>query len=259
MYDQTGKRLSVQLTVTGSSLSKEANRYASFRSQWTPDRPNSLMTIPAHSACVYAAQFSPSQPNTIASCSSDGMLKIWDTRTPLSTPPSLANNNLPPTATANLSIVAHPTEVLSLDFNKYAPHLIATGSVDRSIRIHDLRMATNAVVPSMIPTMQPPATVATLLGHEYAVRRVAWSPHSANVLASASYDMTARVWSIEAGSLGGGNRAMSSTFSASGMGGGRLVRIHDQHSEFVVGVGWSLFEEGVVGTCSWDQEIHLWR
>jgi peroxin-7 len=31
-----------------------------------------------------------------------------------------------------------------------------------------------------------------------------------------------------------------------------LVRIHDAHSEFVVGgCAWSLFEEGVLATCSW--------
>lgn len=214
-----------------------------------------MMTIPAHTACVYAAVFSPSQPTTIASCSSDGMLKIWDTRTPLSAPPTSIGQSQPPTATPNLSIVAHPTEVLSLDWNKYHPHLIATGSVDRSIRIHDLRMATNSL-PSPVPTMSPPATVATLLGHEYAVRRVAWSPHSANILASGSYDMTARTWSIEAGALGGGQRV--SSFGASGMGGGRLMRVHSLHTEFVVGIGWSLYEAGVLASCSWDQETHLW-
>lgn len=161
------------------------------------------------------------------------------------------------TAAASLSIAAHPTEVLSLDWNKYHPHLIATGSVDRSIRIHDLRMATSAL-PSPMPTMQPPATVASLLGHEYAVRRVSWSPHSANILASASYDMTARIWSIEAGMLGQGG-PQASSFGTSGMGGGRLVRIHDQHTEFVVGTAWSLFEEGVLASCSWDQLVHMWR
>ena len=34
---------------------------------------------------------------------------------------------------------------------------------------------------------------ADLLGHEYAVRRVQWSPHRPDVLASASYDMTCRM------------------------------------------------------------------
>ena len=33
-----------------------------------------------------------------------------------------------------------------------------------------------------------------LAGHEYAVRKVQWSPHRAEVLASASYDMTCRMY-----------------------------------------------------------------
>jgi WD40 repeat protein len=33
-----------------------------------------------------------------------------------------------------------------------------------------------------------------LPGHEYAVRKVQWSPHRPDVLASASYDMTCRVY-----------------------------------------------------------------
>ena len=32
-----------------------------------------------------------------------------------------------------------------------------------------------------------------LPGHEYAIRKVQWSPHRADVLASASYDMTCRM------------------------------------------------------------------
>jgi peroxin-7 len=45
-----------------------------------------------------------------------------------------------------------------------------------------------------------------LLGHEYAVRKLQWSPHRADVLASASYDMTCRVFvspfSLESPTLG---------------------------------------------------------
>lgn len=110
---------------------------------------------------------------------------------------------------------------------------------------------------SMIPTMQPNSTVASLLGHEYAVRKVAWSPHSANLLASASYDMTARLWSIDSNSLG--NAGGGVAFGPSGLGGGRLERIHDGHTEFVVGLAFSFFDEGVVASCSWDQEVQIWR
>lgn len=52
---------------------------------------------------------------------------------------------------------------------------------------------------------------------------------------------------------------MQSTFGAAGMGGGNLVGIHDQHTEFVVGTAWSLFEEGVIASCSWDQFVNMWR
>lgn len=33
-----------------------------------------------------------------------------------------------------------------------------------------------------------------MAGHEWAVRKVQWSPHRPDVLASASYDMTCRVY-----------------------------------------------------------------
>lgn len=61
---------------------------------------------------------------------------------------------------------------------------------------------------------------------------------------------------MDAASLGG---AGVSSFGAAGMGGARLEKIYDGHSEFVVGAAWSFFEEGVLASCSWDQEVHLWR
>lgn len=72
--------------------------------------------------------------------------------------------------------------------------------------------------------------------------------------------MTARVWTVPAASASpsaapGG----AMTFSAQGGMGARLERVHGAHTEFVVGVGWSLYEEGVVASCGWDQEVHLWR
>lgn len=230
---------------------------------WTPDRPASLTTIPAHSSCVYAALFSPSQPSIIASCSSDGTLKVWDTRSPLPPPASSPSTQASNLATAQMTIPAHPNaEILSLDFNKYSPNLIATGSVDRTIRIHDLRMA---AAPSPGPHLEPNATVGTLLGHEYAVRRVSWSPHHSNRLASASYDMTCRLWSIDPSILAHDplrdsiQQKKTTTFSSQGGMGGRMERVWDGHKEFVVGSSWSLFEEGVVASCSWDQEVHMWR
>lgn len=90
-----------------------------------------------------------------------------------------------------------------------------------------------------------------LLGHEYAVRSVAWSPHSPSILASASYDMTARVWDSDA--------AIHGAVGSAAMGGnGSLRKIHDGHTEFVAAVAWSLFEPDRIASCAWDAETHLW-
>lgn len=154
-------------------------------------------------------------------------------------------------------------EVLSLDWNKYRPMTIATGSTDRGVKVWDLRRAgvpTMTSSPGEMPKTfgQDGTMVAALLGHEYAVRKVAWSPHAASILCSASYDMTARIWDVDAAqqsALGGG--AMGARFGQQGAGG--LKMVHDAHTEFVVGAAWALFQEGLIATCAWDCETHLWR
>ena len=34
---------------------------------------------------------------------------------------------------------------------------------------------------------------------------------------------------------------------------------YNQHSEFVVGLEWSMFDEGVVASCGWDNMLHVWH
>lgn len=41
--------------------------------------------------------------------------------------------------------------------------------------------------------------------------------------------------------------------------GGNLLYIHDPHTEFVVGCAWSLYEERVLATCSWDCRVSVLR
>lgn len=101
-----------------------------------------------------------------------------------------APSHLPhPTAPA-LTIQAHATEVLTFDWNKYQPYVLATGSVDKLIKVWDCRMVKSGVAtgPQVGGT-----NLRELRGHEYAVRKVQWSNYSGDILASASYDMTCRV------------------------------------------------------------------
>jgi peroxin-7 len=77
-------------------------------------------------------------------------------------------------------------------------------------------------------------------GHGYAVRRAKFSPHVPNVLASVSYDMSCRIWEIQSGT-------------------GICKLVHGDHSEFVFGVDWSLFNPGMIATCAWDEKIHIFQ
>lgn len=91
----------------------------------------------------------------IASAGQDGTCRIWDVKTQKNA----------------LAIPAHAQEVLTCDFSKYED-VIATGSGDNTIRLWDLRMVSRPI--------------SMLTGHRYAVKKVRFSPWTANHLLSAS-------------------------------------------------------------------------
>jgi peroxin-7 len=207
---------------------------------WTPDRPRSLMTLQAHHACAYQALFSPHQPDVVATCSTDGSLKIFDLRSPSYAPSGPTTNTFTsPLSAAAFTIPASTTEILSLDWNKYRPFVLASAGVDKLVKVWDCRMIKLGGNPG---TSVGGTCEVSFPGHEYAVRKVQWSPHRPDVLATASYDMTCRVWSTNPVP-----------------GHGHLLHIHDPHTEFVVGCGWSLYEEGVLATCGWDSRLNVFR
>ena len=133
--------------------------------------------------------FSPHQPDILSSCSTDGTLKIFDLRTHsyLNTGPN-TNSFTNPISAAVLTVPASTTEVLSVDWNKYRPMVLASAGVDKLVKVWDCRMIKIGEVGQVGGICE-----TQLLGHEYAVRKVQWSPHRPDVLATASYDMTCRV------------------------------------------------------------------
>ncbi|KAH8833131.1 peroxin 7 [Flagelloscypha sp. PMI_526] len=204
---------------------------------WTPERPRSLLTLQAHQACVYQALFSPHQPDIISTCSTDGTLRIFDLRNP--TYVQGLNSFSNPLTASVMTVPASGTEILSIDWNKYRPWVIASGGVDKQIKVWDCRMIKLGGTEPQVGGL----CESTLLGHEYAVRKIEWSPHRPDFLASASYDMTCRVWNTGPAQPGRGN----------------LVNIFDGHTEFVGGCSWSLYEEGVLASCGWDGRLAVYR
>ncbi|KAF8892233.1 WD40-repeat-containing domain protein [Infundibulicybe gibba] len=225
-------------SIDWSNIKKDTFASASWdgcTKLWTPDRPRSVVTLQAHHSCVYQALFSPHQPDIIATCSTDGTLKIFDIRMPSYAPSGPNTNNFTnPLSAAAITIPASGTEILTLDWNKYRPFILASAGVDKMIKIWDARMVKPGEVGAVGGICE-----AQLPGHEYAVRKVQWSPHRANILASASYDMTCRVtdsrWNL-----------------SPGPGESQLCYIHDPHTEFVVGCSWSLYDEGALASYAED-------
>lgn len=237
-----------------SLLSPKQSSLTNRAPQWSPTRPQSLKTLPIGS-CTYSVSFSPHNPALISAVSSDSRLRVFDLRTPPSAKYHLVHD-IPVHQTPSARMAGappgllgpgQPAEVLTHDWNKYSPHgVIATAGVDRAIRTFDLRA----------PYAGP---VAVLDGHGYAVRRLAWSPHASDVLVSASYDMTVRVWTD------GSTMAPPADPGPGGDMGGAPVRpgvqlgLMNRHTEFATGVDWCLFGAGGwVASAGWDERVLLW-
>ncbi|KAK6150009.1 hypothetical protein DH2020_017534 [Rehmannia glutinosa] len=113
---------------------------------WTVDRPASVRTFKEHAYCVYSAAWNPRHADVFASASGIAPLAFG----------MCANQNF--SSGSTMILPAHEFEILSCDWNKYDDCIIATASVDKSIKVWDVR---NYRVP-----------VAVLNGHGYAVRKV---------------------------------------------------------------------------------------
>ena len=213
---------------------------------YDPDRDQSITTLPTHS-CTYSAQFSPHDSAVVSAVSSDSQLRLFDLRskpgpnnhlaltTAIHVPPKAQPGIAPPQGLP-------PAEALTHDWNKYRNTIIATAGVDRLIRTFDIRNA--AAGP-----------IAILPGHEYAVRRLSWSPHLSDILLSASYDMTCRVWT-DGTALGSMTNQIPDSMA---FGGGRQMGRMDRHTEFVMGVDWCLFgAEGWCASTAWDERVLVW-
>ena len=159
---------SVPASHHSTSLSSNKRRKISNNDS-TPQR-GPLSAKKAHSDCVSAAIFAPSDSTVGYSSSWDHTLKTWD----------LATSTVVDTRTTSASIFSL-TALPSLK-------LLAAGSSDKYIALIDPRTSATTV------------TAMTLRGHTNSIVGLAPDPDSSYGLVSGSHDGTCRVWDIRSAS-----------------------------------------------------------
>ncbi|KAF7732578.1 ribosome biosynthesis protein rrb1 [Apophysomyces ossiformis] len=125
-----------------------------------------------HKSSVEDIQWSPSERNVFASCSSDQTIKIWDTRTK---------------KRSAVSIRASHSDVNVMSWNAKASYLLASGHDDGIFSVWDLRT---------FKTGAAPAPVATFKWHNAPITSIEWHPTEESVLAVSGADDQLTLWDL---------------------------------------------------------------
>lgn len=156
-------KLEVESSQTVGSSSKTQDPLS-----WLPRAP-ARVVLSGHRQPITALAFHPIF-SSLASCSEDGIVKIWDWEL----------------GEIEKTIKAHTKSVLDIDYGGPDPAcpLLASCSSDLTIKIWD---------PSA-----DYANIRTLTGHDHTISSIKFTPNG-TYLISASRDKTIRIWDVQSG------------------------------------------------------------
>ena len=154
----------------------------------------------------------------------DRQLVLWDARKP-------------PQHGVMVSAEAHTAEVNCLAFNPFNEHVLATGSADATVALHDLRHLRRPL--------------HSLAAHGEEVFQVAWSPHAEPVIASCGADRRVALWDL---SRAGDEQSAEDAAD----GPPELLFVHGGHTSKVSDFAWSPNDEWLAATVAEDNILQIW-
>jgi ribosome assembly protein RRB1 len=126
-----------------------------------------------HKSSVEDIQWSPTERNVFASCSSDQTVKIWDTRNK---------------KRSAVGIHASNSDINVITWNKKASYLLASGHDDGIFSVWDLRTFKGG--------NSQPTPVATFKWHNAPITSIEWHPTEESVLAVSGADNQLTLWDL---------------------------------------------------------------
>jgi ribosome assembly protein RRB1 len=131
-----------------------------------------------HQSSVEDIQWSPSEKNVFASCSSDGTVKIWDVRSKSKKPA--------------VDVKVSDTDVNVMSWSGQTTHLLATGADDGEWAVWDLRQWK----PASSGSNPAPTSVASFTFHKEQITSIEWHPTDDSIVAVAAGDNTLTLWDL---------------------------------------------------------------
>mmetsp|Transcript_21017 Transcript_21017/g.29086 ORF Transcript_21017/g.29086 Transcript_21017/m.29086 type:complete len:421 (+) Transcript_21017:226-1488(+) len=155
----------------------------------------------------------------------DKQILLWDTR-----------RN--PNSAAQSAAEAHAAEVNCLAFNPFNEWVMATGSADKTVALHDIRNMTTRL--------------HTFVNHTEEVFQIGWNPKNETILASCGADRRLMVWDLSR--IGDEQSAEDAEDGPP-----ELLFIHGGHTSKISDFAWNPNDDWVITSVAEDNILQIWQ